>query len=87
MNTTYHLSQRAAQRGISMDAIELCLTHGKKVYTAGARVYFLGAKEIKRLKLDRLNYEGLTVITQNQHILTVYKNKEALSNLKKRTAK
>jgi len=90
---TKHAEQRASQRGLNVDQINLCLEYGDSIYKTGRVFYFVSKKCLKKLKkatgayMDRL--DGITImgkyVRQGEFlIITVYKNKNSLSEIKRK---
>lgn len=77
-----HAVRRMTHRGITSEAVELALTYGRAIYTRGAIVYAIGRKEVARVRqldaIDLTPFEGVQVVctTVDDHILTVYKNRD-----------
>ena len=93
INITRHAEKRASQRGITMEQISMCLDFGEKLNRTGVQFYFFSKKCLKKLKkvtgvyMQRL--EGLTVMVNTGangvlKVITVYKNQNALSMIKKK---
>lgn len=78
-----HCSKRMAKRNISKLALDLCLKYGEKIHRTGITFYILLEKTIKEFLLPE-KLEGLCVlVAEDNNIITVYKNKSALSKIKK----
>ena len=90
---TNHAIQRASQRGISPEQIELCISFGECINRTGREFYFVSKKCLKKLKkvtgvyMERL--QGLTVMTGHGDngelsVITVYKNNNAFKTIKRK---
>ena len=90
---TKHAQTRASQRGIDAHQISFCMQFGEKFHRTGAVFYMITKKCLKRLKksfganLPRLN--GIVVLGYPDKsagfiVTTVYKNKNALSDIKQK---
>ena len=90
---TKHAEQRASQRGLNIDQINLCVEYGDSFYKTGRVFYFVSKKCLRKLKkatgayMDRL--VGITImgkyVRQGKFlIITVYKNKNSLSEIKRK---
>ena len=80
---TDHALKRSNSRRISLNKLELVLTYGRHFFSNGAKVYFIGRKEIEKARLKGLNLselEGINVIvhqnTDSELVITVFKNNE-----------
>jgi hypothetical protein len=83
LNSSLHASKRMSLRGISNDLISICIEHGHKVYRTGIVFYILLGKTVKKLNLPQA-LEGLCVLVSHDNtIITTYKNRKAISNVKK----
>ena len=85
---TNHAKIRMDTRGISRYAIELAISICKPIYSKGAKFYFIGKKDVKKyidVVPDIEKYEGVVVVlnTRSYGVITVYKNKNFMSWLKK----
>lgn len=77
---THHAEIRKDQRAISTSKIEMVIHYGTHFYKNGAKVYFVGKKEVeaaKRKGIDLREVENIHVITNPKtgEIITVFKNK------------
>jgi len=81
---SFHCSKRMLERNISQEALDICLEYGKKIYRTGITFYVLLEKTIKKYLLPE-KLKGLCVlVTHDDMIITTYKNKKAISKIKKR---
>jgi hypothetical protein len=68
-----------SQRSISPDAVRAVLEHGRRQYQRGARIFFLGRKEVRaaaKRGLDLSAHEGLHVVCPPHcdTVQTAYRN-------------
>lgn len=83
-----HAITRMAQRGLTEAAIHYVLEHGQRLYRAGALHCFLGKRDIPaddRHDDDLCRLEGTTVLLDPKNkccVITVYRNREALKNIR-----
>lgn len=80
---TSHSSDRMSSRKISGVDIQTCIQYGLKIHRTGIRFYVLLSKQIAKYGLpQKLN--GLCVlISQDNKVITTYKNKDAISYIKR----
>jgi hypothetical protein len=83
LNFSRHSQERMLSRKISQEDISICLNYGKKLHRTGIRFYILRDKEVSRECLpERLS--GLCVLISNDEtIITAYKNRQAITFTKK----
>lgn len=80
---TPHSLKRMNMRRISKEYIDLCIKYGEKIHRTGITFYVLLKKNIRGLNLPK-NLEGLCVLIASDNVLiTAYKNKNAISDIKK----
>jgi len=85
---TSHALRRINQRRISDEMIELALKYGCVLYNGGAKFIFVRKKDIPedmpRSIAERV--EGIVIVMNpiDGTILTVYKNKNALKEIKRK---
>ncbi|MCS7158702.1 MAG: DUF4258 domain-containing protein [Blastocatellia bacterium] len=80
-----HAAQRLAQRGISLGDVHLVLRLGRRLHRTGVIFYFFGRRQIPRgleRELERL--EGTTLIVADGRLITAYRNKRAIAEIKKK---
>lgn len=83
INLTYHALSRSSARNIKLSDIELCLHFGEKIHKTKIKFYFMSKKTLKNNNID-FCIEGLCVLVSNDNtVITAYKNKDAISNIKK----
>ena len=83
--TKFQISKTAqkkmAKLNLSVREINLALNTGMKIHCTDAVLFFLGKSNLPEGKeFERLN--GLTIISKNQLIITVYRNRKVLSAIK-----
>jgi len=79
---TRHSEKRMSRRNINKEEIELCLKYGRIFYKTGIRFHVLLRKNIIKYNLDN-RLEGICVLISNENsIITVYKNKEISRKIK-----
>jgi len=78
---TDHALKRMSGRRISEKELTSVFTYGRHFYAKGAKVYFVGKKEVKKAKINGLNLselEGINVIVQKtldgEIVVTTFKN-------------
>ncbi len=90
---TKHAKKRAAQRGISIEQIELCISFGERINRTGMEFFCMTKKCLKRLKKVTGAYMGklqdLIVMTSYEDdgilaVVTVYKNNNGYQTIKKK---
>lgn len=88
MKLTTHALNRMSQRRISDELLNLALKYGFVVYNAGAKFIFVRKKDIPedmpRAIAEKI--EGIVIVMNpiDGTILTVYKNKNALKEIKRK---
>lgn len=90
MQLSIHAYVRLSQRSISHNDCMEAILYGRKFHATGVVFHFIGQKELNdciMLQGDRERLNGLVVITDcsNQEIITTYKNKSALKEIKKKS--
>ena len=87
---TEHFESRAAQRNLSVDAIEYILEYGKRIHRAGVLFYFLRdcdipARDRVYEQITRLAGTAVVVTKDREAIITIWRNrKEGLKNIKRK---
>lgn len=84
---TPHARKRMQQRCISLEDLELAVTIGQVLYCAGAKFVFVGLRDIPAARRRELAHlEGVTLVlsTESDRVLTSYRNKGALRDLKRK---
>lgn len=80
---TYHAISMSSARNIKLNDIDLCLRFGEKIHKTKIQFYFMSKKALKNNNID-FCIEGLCVLVSNDNtVITVYKNKDAISDIKK----
>ncbi|MFH1539284.1 MAG: DUF4258 domain-containing protein [bacterium] len=86
---TSHAMDRTGERGYSLEMLETVLTYGRVMYERGAKIFFLGKREVEIYKGENLNlipYSGLHVVCSHDGaIMTVYRNHDIRPKRKRRT--
>jgi hypothetical protein len=80
-----HAEMRMAQRNLTPEEIEVVLQHGRVEYRTGAKFFFLAKRNLPQAEtrdLERL--VGATVITAQNVILTVYRDRNAISSIRRK---
>ena len=87
---TEHALLRMAQRNLSINDVEYTLKNGRECRRGGAIHYTLRGKDIPKQdrssnELRRL--EGMTILIapNDNQIITVYRNKDAYTDIRKKT--
>ena len=85
----YHLSphaaRRMAQRNVSLTAAALVIRYGTVEYRTGVEFYFLAQRDVppgRERELEKLI--GTTVVVRYGRVETVYRNRKALPNIKRK---
>lgn len=89
---TDHALTRARQRGFNFCEIAFVLEYGHIEYRTGIRFFFFGERQVPTLHrhdiwVQRLVGTVVLVSSQESKIFTVYKNKNALRTIKKKSKK
>jgi hypothetical protein len=85
LKLSYHARQRMNQRRISFTELSLVLHYGRQVYRAGVKFIFLGQRDLPvRLARQYDHLIGTTVLISEQDVITVYKNRNALADIKRK---
>ena len=88
MKLTNHALKRINQRGISNRELELALEFGCIIHNAGAKFVFVRKKDIPKDLPGSIaeKIEGIVIVMNpfDGTILTVYKNRNALKNIKRK---
>lgn len=80
-----HATRRMAQRNLTVEDVSLVLQLGHVEYRTGVEFYFLRSRDVPEgmeRKLERL--VGATVIVSNGEIITAYRNRNAISGIKRK---
>lgn len=80
-----HAARRLAQRGISLEDVNIVLRLGQRLHRTGATFYFFGRRQIPHgleRQLERL--VGTTLIVADGRLITAYRNKRAIATIKKK---
>lgn len=88
MELTSHSMSRMQQRGIPAEALDMVRTYGRRIHCAGAVFCFMGKKDLPDglSGSDRERLEGLTLVLSpdTDAVVTVYRNKRALREIRRR---
>ena len=80
-----HATLRMAQRNLDTGDIALVLRFGRAEHRTGVTFYFLGKRDVPdQLARSMKRLIGTTVIVQDEEITTVYRNRRALSKIKRK---
>ena len=85
---TFHSTRRASQRGIKKDHIDLVMQHGKVIRKQGLRFFIMTQNELKYFPLhiqDVLKNMVVVLAGDENVVLTTYKNKDAVRNIKRKS--
>lgn len=75
---TNHARERMARRGLRFEAILAALAYGRMVSVRGANIFAIGRKEVAYYAeqgIDLSAYDGVQVVTTQNTVLTVYRNR------------
>lgn len=81
-----HAAQRMAQRNLDVGDVALVLNFGRREHCAGAKFFFLGERDLPigdERRLARL-VGSVVVVIKEKIIATVYRNREAISKIKRK---
>lgn len=84
---TQHAQKRMAQRNITLADIHFVFEHGQRFHRAGAIFFFLRGRDIpKEVRTELGRLEGTTVVLSREkpRIITVYRNRQGLRQLKRK---
>ena len=87
MKLTSHAVKRASQRGINLWDMQMAHKYGKRMYRTGVMFIFLRRKDLPSSiyncsrKLDGIT---LLVCPKEDTVITVYRNKQALQQIKRK---
>ena len=93
ISITKHAKQRAAQRGISLEQIELCISFGERMNRTAMEFFCMTKKCLRKLKkatgvyMEKL--QDLIVMTSYEDdgviaVVTVYKNQNGFKTIRKK---
>lgn len=78
-----HAKQRLPQRNLSPEEVALVLSLGRVSYCTGVKFYFLAERDLPSgLEKELARLVGTTVIVAGSEVVTVYRNRRALSKIK-----
>lgn len=81
-----HAAQRMAQRNLDLGDLALVLRYGRVEHRTGVEFHFLGRRDLPagmERRLERL--VGTTLIVASGEIVTVYRNRRALSEIRRKS--
>jgi hypothetical protein len=82
-NFTNHACSRMYNRIVNRNDILLCLKFGEVFYKTGIKFHVITKKIINKYHLS-YELDGLCVlVSHNNRVITTYKNKEAISQIKR----
>jgi hypothetical protein len=84
---TRHAQKRMQQRAIRPQDVEHAARFGQVLYAAGAQFIFVGQRDIPRPLRRELDYlEGLTLVVapETGRLLTSYRNRDGLRDIKRK---
>lgn len=82
---TDHAKTRMAQRGIRENDLEIAFRFGQVHYSAGAEHIFLGKSNLPQDLQGRYSHlVGTTIVFAEGVVVTTYKNRRALSEIKRK---
>lgn len=80
-----HAELRMAQRNLDTDEVATVMRWGRCEHRAGAEFYFLGWRDMpKGMERALVRLVGATVVVEHGRVSTVYRNKRALSNIRRK---
>ena len=84
MELSTHAKERARARGISREDIELVVEYGRHYYARGAKIWFLGRRDVKQGTREDVRLRDLVGIHlvcsgDGSTIVTTYRNKNRTS--------
>ncbi|MCC6626284.1 MAG: hypothetical protein IT340_02660 [Chloroflexi bacterium] len=86
---TRHARQRAGERRVPLDMVDLIAQHGRKLHAAGAVHCFWGRREAAQYRgrlgpaSDYLN-GAVVVLSADGAVITTYRNKAAVKHLRRK---
>lgn len=85
-----HSNKRASQRGIQNPWINTVVREGRVVHKQGYRFFYMTDKELKfqnPSKQDKLKNLVVVMAGDSNTVVTCYKNKSAIGNIKRKSKK
>ena len=87
---TGHARQRGAQSNLCVDYLDLVRRYGVLEHRTGVRFYFVRRREVERFReveprLDRLHGVVLVVSADDCIVITVYRNRRALRDIRRKS--
>ncbi|HWP42362.1 MAG TPA: DUF4258 domain-containing protein [Blastocatellia bacterium] len=85
LHISKHAVKRMAQRNVSVPEMATVVSLGRVKHRAGATFFFLGRRDVPEGRMRELEkLIGTTVVITGNEILTVYRNRRALSSIKRK---
>ncbi len=83
---TEHGRCRIAQRGVKNEDLACALLHGHTLRSGAVELIFLGRRDLARAAklVPRGMRDGLLIVMSDEHIVTVYHDKNAPQRLRRR---
>ncbi len=88
VNLTGHARQRMAQRNVRLIDLDYVLRHGRRLRKPGSLYVFLGRRDVPEEDRAGRGWQliGTTVVmSEDEAVITVYRNPRAIGRLKKRS--
>ena len=85
---TRHSHKRASQRGIQNSWVSIIVNEGQVIFKQGIRFLFMTGKELRYHSPDMQEHlKNLVIVMADDGstIITCYKNKDAISNIKRKS--
>lgn len=79
MKISRHASEQMTRRRIGRDAVDFAIGYGTEHHCAGATFYVLRFRDIPsslRASPEVRRAEGTTVVVEDGHVITVYRNRD-----------
>jgi len=87
INHSRHSHKRAAQRGIQNSWVSTVVNEGQVIFKQGIRFFFMTGKELRyHTPSMQKHLKSLVIVMADDSntIITCYKNKDAISNIKRK---
>ena len=85
---TYHSIRRSSQRGINEDDIKQITRYGRVIRKQGLRFFYMTGSELRFMPLgaqDKLKNLVIVMAGSEDVVITAYKNKDAIRNIKRKS--
>lgn len=80
-----HAARRAARRNIRRDGVAYVIMHGRLYHRTGARIFFLGARDLpfedRRDPWASRLVGTVVVMAHSGHVITTYRNRHAAHHI------